>query len=404
MANGSDQFDLSSPIVVVIVAFVLVIILALIFYLSRYRKFTTNQYVIHFRNGKVKKAGTGGRVFLLPVFDQIVVIPTTVQQTLLEAREQVVSYEYQDVSLTAYIYWRVVDPSSAFGKVSFDHAASDYVERVIKNASESIIRTTCAKIPVEMIIRERGEIIKKVTSELHTLVNDWGLTIESVEIVYVEVLNQNLKANLEKVKQLEEEQTARLRAAEMEEITQLRNLEVQEKTGSSEQQVKLVVEQKAKERQIRITQLEQERAIVEADTGRKTVEIKAEAEKFRRLQADVEVEVQSQIRHAEARKIELLAEAEGEAARVKQRLLAEAEGIQEQTKALSESPDSILQLRVIESLPEIFRNIKVDRMMLLGEGQDAYKSLAQLVLPFAEIAREISQNSLQGKKGAEKSK
>jgi regulator of protease activity HflC (stomatin/prohibitin superfamily) len=352
----------------------------------------------------VKKAGTGGRVFLLPVFDQIVVIPTTVQQTLLEAREQVVSYEYQDVSLTAYIYWRVVDPSSAFGKVSFDHAASDYVERVIKNASESIIRTTCAKIPVEMIIRERGEIIKKVTSELHTLVNDWGLTIESVEIVYVEVLNQNLKANLEKVKQLEEEQTARLRAAEMEEITQLRNLEVQEKTGSSEQQVKLVVEQKAKERQIRITQLEQERAIVEADTGRKTVEIKAEAEKFRRLQADVEVEVQSQIRHAEARKIELLAEAEGEAARVKQRLLAEAEGIQEQTKALSESPDSILQLRVIESLPEIFRNIKVDRMMLLGEGQDAYKSLAQLVLPFAEIAREISQNSLQGKKGAEKSK
>ncbi|MFQ5977390.1 MAG: SPFH domain-containing protein [Candidatus Heimdallarchaeota archaeon] len=404
MANGSDQFDLSSPIVVVIVAFVLVIILALIFYLSRYRKFTTNQYVIHFRNGKVKKAGTGGRVFLLPVFDQIVVIPTTVQQTLLEAREQVVSYEYQDVSLTAYIYWRVVDPSSAFGKVSFDHAATDYVEKVIKNASESIIRTTCAKIPVEMIIRERGEIIKKVTSELHTLVNDWGLTIESVEIVYVEVLNQNLKTNLEKVKQLEEEQTARLRAAEMEEITQLRNLEVQEKTGTSEQHVKLAVEQKAKERQIRITQLEQERAIVEADTGRKTVEINAEAEKFRRLQADVEVEVQSQIRHAEARKIELLAEAEGEAARVKQKLLAEAEGILEQAKALSESPDNILQLRVIESLPEIFRNIKVDRMMLLGEGQDAYKSLAQLVLPFAEIAREISQNSLQGKKGTAKSK
>lgn len=394
---AEEDLAFTNPIVVVIVAFVLVIILGLIFYLSRYRKFTTNQYVIHFRNGKVKKAGTGGRVFLLPVFDQIVVIPTTVQQTLLEAREQVVSYEYQDVSLTAYIYWRVVDPSSAFGKVSFDHAASDYVERVIKNASESIIRTTCAKIPVEMIIRERAEIIKTVTSELHTLVNDWGLTIESVEIVYVEVLNQDLKTNLEKVKQLEEEQTARLRAAEMNEVTQLRNLEVQEKTGSSEQQVKLVVEQKAKERQIRITQLEQERAVIEAETTRKTVEINAEAERFRRLQADVEVEVQSQIRHAEARKIELLAEAEGEAAVVKQKLLAEAEGILEQAKALGENPESILQLRVIEALPEIFRNIKVDRMLLLGEGQDAYKSLAQLVLPFVEIAREISQKGVQGK-------
>ncbi|MFW9916742.1 MAG: SPFH domain-containing protein [Candidatus Thorarchaeota archaeon] len=402
MAEGEEI--LQNPIVMGIVAITLVVILGLIFYLSRYRKFTTNQYVIHFRNGKVKKAGTGGRVFLLPIFDQIVVIPTTVQQTLLEARERVVSYEYQDVSLTAYIYWRVIDPSSAFGKVSFDKAATDYVEKVIKNASESIIRTTCARMPIEMIIRERAEIIKNVTSELHTLVNDWGLTIESVEIVYVEVLNQNLKNNLEKVKQLAEQQTARLREAEMEEVTQLRNLEVQQKTGLSEQQVKLAVEQKAKERQIRITQLEQERALVEADTGRKTVEINAEAEKFRRLQADVEVEVQSQIRHAEARKIELLAEAEGEAERVKQKLLAQAEGILEQAKALSESPESVLQLRVIESLPEIFRNIKVDRMLLLGEGQDAYKSLAQLVLPFAQIAKEISQTTGSANKDAAKSK
>ncbi|MFX0113518.1 MAG: SPFH domain-containing protein [Candidatus Hodarchaeota archaeon] len=400
----AEMVDTSSPIVWGIVAVVLVIILALIFYISRYRKFTTNQYVIHFRNGKVKKAGTGGRVFLLPIFDQIVVIPTTVQQTLLEARERVVSHEYQDVSLTAYIYWRVVDPSSAFGKVSFDAGASDYVERVIKNAAESIIRTTCANMPVEMIIRERAEIIKRVTSELHVLVNDWGLTIESVEIAYVEVLNTELKQNLERVKQVEEEQKARLRSAEMEEVTRLRDLEVARKTGVQDQTVKLEVDQKDKERQIRVQQLEQERAIVEAETAKRTVEIKAEAERFKRLQSEVEVEVQSQIRHAEARKIELLAEAEGEAARVKQKLLAEAEGILEQARALSESPESILQLRVIESLPEIFRNIKVDRMLLLGEGQDAYKSLAQLVLPFAEIAREISQNTAQGKKSDVKKK
>ncbi len=387
-----------SPIVLGIVAIALVVILALIFYVSRYRKFTTNQYVIHFRNGKVKKAGTGGRVFLLPIFDQIVVIPTTVQQTLLEARERVVSHEYQDISLTAYIYWRVVDPSSAFGKVSFDAGASDFVEKVIKNAAESIIRTTCANMEIEMIIRERAEIIKRVTSELHVLVNDWGLTIESVEIAYVEVLNTDLKINLEKVKQIEEQQKARLRNAEMEEVTKLRDLEVARKTGVSDQTVKLEVDQRDKERQIRIQQLEQERAIVEAETTRKTVEIDAEAERFRRLQAEVEVEVQRQIRHAEARKIELFAEADGEAALVKQKLIAEAEGIREQAKALSEQPDNILQLRVIEALPEIFRNIKVDQMMLLGEGQDAYKSLAQLVLPFAHIAKEISQST----KGKEK--
>ena len=37
----------------------------------------------------------------------------------------------------------------------------------------------------------------------------------------------------------------------------------------------------------------------------------------------------------------------------------------------------------------VFKNINVDRMILLGEGQDAYKSVAQMVLPFMELAKEV---------------
>ncbi|TFF99146.1 MAG: hypothetical protein EU542_09300, partial [Promethearchaeota archaeon] len=48
-------------------------LLFLIFLISRYRKFKTNEYVIHFRNGKIKSSGKGGRVFLLPILDEIVV-------------------------------------------------------------------------------------------------------------------------------------------------------------------------------------------------------------------------------------------------------------------------------------------------------------------------------------------
>jgi hypothetical protein len=40
-------------------------------------------------------------------------------------------------------------------------------------------------------------------------------------------------------------------------------------------------------------------------------------------------------------------------------------------------------------LPDIFKNINIDRMILLGEGQDAYKSVAQMVLPFMELAKEV---------------
>jgi len=392
---------------VVFVAIATIAVLFLIFWVTRYRKFKTNEYVIHFRNGRVRRAGTGGRVFLLPVLDEIVVIPTTVQQTLLEAKEQVVSTEYQDVSLTAYVFWRVTEPEVAFGKVNWQPNAPDYVERVIKNATESIIRTTCANMPLEEIIRQRHVIIKRVTDDLHALMSDWGITVESVEVRDVQVLDRVLKENLEATKKLEEEQRAKLRRAEMEERTQLRNLDVAKKTGTGDQDVKLAVETKAKERQIQIQQLEQNRVLIEADTARRQVEIQAEAERVRRVKTEIDIQVERMEREAKARKTQLLAQAEGEAAVVREKLLAEAEGFLKQVQSIAQADERYIQLRTLEILPEVFKNIKVDRMLLLGEGQDAYKSITQLVLPFVQIAKEISDAGglglLSGARSAEKS-
>ncbi len=374
------------------------LILFLLFYVSRYRKFKPNEYVIHLRNGKVKKAGTGGRVFLYPLFDEIIVIPTTVQQTLLEAKEQVVSHEYQDVALTAYIYWRVTKPETSFSKVSWVRHEDDYVETVIKNTAESIIRTTCANMPIESIIRERELIIKSVTSELHTLVSDWGLTIESVEIRDVEVLDAKLKENLEADKKLQEEEKAKVRRAVMEETTQLRNLDVDQKTGLSEQEVNLRVQEKAKEREIRVQELELRRVEIEAETAKKKLLIEADAEKYKRITQEIDVEVERVTRQAEAMKTQLLAQAEGEAARIRQKLLAEAEGLLEQVKAADQASERFIQLKTMEMLPEVFKNMKIDNMMVLGQGEDAFQSLANAILPFVQIIGDMSKQKPKEKK------
>jgi regulator of protease activity HflC (stomatin/prohibitin superfamily) len=373
----------------VVVLFFVIIFLFIIFYVSRYRKYKTNEYVIHFRRGKVKRAGTGGTVVLWPVFDEVVVIPTTVQQTLLEAREKVVSHEYQDVALTAFVFWRVTNPEVSYSKVSWNPNRSDYVEKAIKNATEAIIRTTCANMKIEQIIRNRMEIIKNVTTELHHLAGDWGITIESIEIRDVEVLDERLKDNLEAVKKIEEAQTAQLRQAEMEQAVQLRNLEVRKQTGEEDQLVKLVIEKKAKEREIQVAQLEQQRAVIAAETSRKQKQINAEAEKYLQITQTVGVEAERIRQEALARKDQLLAEAEGEAAKISQTQIAMAKGILEQAKALSQADEKFIQMKSIEMLPEIFKNIAVDKMILLGEGQDAYKSIAQRVLPFLEIAKDM---------------
>ncbi len=387
LQNG-DPNILDSLWLVIVLAFV-IFFLFILFFVSRYRKYKTNEYVIHFRRGKVKRAGTGGTVVLWPVFDEVIIIPTTVQQTLLEAREKVVSYEYQDVALTAFVYWRVTNPEISYSKVSWNPARSDYVEKAIKNATEAIIRTTCANMQIEQIIRNRAEIIKNVTSELHHLAGDWGITVESVEIRDVEVLDERLKDNLEAVKKIEEAQVAQLRQAEMEESVQLRNLQVRARTGEQDQAVKLTIERKAKEREIQIVQLEQQRAIIAAETERKQKRINAEAEKYLRVTQEVGVEVERIRQQALAHKDQLLAEAEGEAAKISQTQIAYATGILEQAKALSQADEKYIQMKAIEMLPEIFKNIAVDKMILLGEGQDAYKSIAQMVIQFLEVAKEL---------------
>ena len=373
----------------IIVGIFVLIFLFIMFFVSRYRKYKTNEYVIHFRRGKVKRAGTGGTVVLWPIFDEVIVIPTTVQQTLLEAREKVVSYEYQDVALTAFVFWRVTNPEISYSKVSWNPNRSDYVEKAIKNATEAIIRTTCANMQIEQIIRNRMEIIKNVTSELHHLAGDWGITIESIEIRDVEVLDQRLKDNLEAVKKIEEAQTAQLRQAEMEQEVQLRNLLVRRHTGEEDQKVKLVIESQSKEREIQVARLEQERTIIQAETERKQKQINAEAEKYLQITQTVGVEAARIRQEAEARKDQLLAEAEGEAAKISQTQIAIAHGILEQAKALSQADEKYIQMRAIEMLPEVFKNITVDKMILLGEGQDAFKSIAQMVVPFLEIAKDI---------------
>lgn len=366
----------------------------MVFFASRYRKYKTNEYVIWLRGGKVRKTGTGGSGFILPLIDEVISIPTTVQQTWLEAKERVVSHEYQDLSVTAFIYWRVSSPEVAFGKVSWEPAASDYVEKVIKNAAESIIRTTCANMPIEQIIRERNEIIKVISSELHALMADWGIVTESVEIRDVEVLDHSLKENLEASKKINEDQKARLRKAEMEEITKLRNLEVDRKTGLQDQEVKLAVESKMKERQIRIQELEQSRVVVEAETAQKQAIIQADAQKARRIAEEIDVEIERMTREAEARKTQLMAQAEGEAAIIREKLTAEAEGLLKQVKALEQADERFIQLKTLEILPEVFKGIKIDNMMLLGEGQEAFKSLAGMVIPFMQVAKEMGGKDL----------
>jgi len=354
-----------------VVTGIIVLFMILIFMATRYRKFKTNQFVIHLRNGKVKHAGLGGSIWLLPLIDEFIVIPTTSIQTILEAHEQVVSKEYQNISIVGMLIWKVVDPEKAFSAVSWNGNNDNYVEKILKNAAEAIIRTTCANMELEKIIRERREIIKQISKELHELTADWGIVIESIEIREVTILEHMLKENMEATKKAEEARKARIAKANAERESRLRELEVQNEVGAEEQQVLKQIETQRVQKEIAVAELERERKKVEADGERQKKVIEADAE-------------------AQMIKKTLVAKAEGEAEKIKQQMLAQAEGFLKQVEAMGSADERFLAVQLTNLLPEIFKNVKPEKMFVMGNGDDAFNSISRALLPFLQLLPEYS--------------
>jgi regulator of protease activity HflC (stomatin/prohibitin superfamily) len=349
----------------------IIIFLFVIFLAARYRKFKTNQFVIHLRNGKVKHAGLGGSLFLLPLIDEYIVIPTTSIQTVVEAHEQVVSNEYQNIEIEGLLIWKVIDPEKAFSAVSWVMGDNNYVEKILKGATEAIIRTTCANMPIEKIIRERREIIDPIEKDLHELTADWGIVIESLEILEVIIVEPELKKNMEATKQAEEFRKARIAKADAERASRMRELEVKNEVGIQEQFVEREIELRRKDKEIAIAEQERERKIIEADGERqkKIIEADASAQQIKR---------------------NLIAQAEGEAESIKLQMLAQAEGFKEQVKAMSTADERFLAVQLTNILPEIFKNLKPDKMFIMGDGNEAFSSLSRAILPFLQLLPEYS--------------
>ncbi|MHA1561948.1 MAG: SPFH domain-containing protein, partial [Promethearchaeota archaeon] len=339
---------------------VVTIVLIALFFASRYRKFKTNEYVIFLRGGKVKSAGRGGHVIKLPLIDEIIVIPTTTRKTLLNSSDKILSREFQDVKISAILYWRVSEPEISFNAVVWDARSPDYVERVLSTATEAIIRTTCASLTVETIICDRTEIIKTISDQLLNLTKDWGIVIESLEIIEVQVLDKDLKDNMEAVKKIQEQQRARLANADAKELYRLREIDVSRQAELAQ-----------KEMAIQVQRQELTRVELEAEAYKKATLIRADAD-------------------AKAIKMKILAKKEAEATGIRLKMTAEAEGFQKQVDAINSGDQNFISLKLIEKMPEIYKNISPDKMIVMGEGNKSWNSILGSIIPLMQVLPEFN--------------
>jgi len=336
----------------------LVFILLLMIVRSRYRKFGTNVFVIHFRNGKVKKAGLGGAFFLIPIIDSYTIIPTTAQKVDLEA-EKVLSRENQEVVVRGFLVWRVIDPEKTFSSVEWEK-----ISGTLKDIAESVIRTTCANMSLADILRERQNIVNAIVSELDAIVSDWGIKIETVEIREVDIVNRELLTNLQA--EMFWEQWRKAGSLEQKSKQEVGLLETERET---------IVGIKAKERDLALAKKQIEVSKTKAEAEKVEKVIRAEAEKESKLK---------------------IAEAEAQSEYIK--LAKRAEGLQELNKAIT---DKLIAYEMVQKLPEVVKNLKemFKNAIFVGSSGDFSSALNSLIGTIYTAVEKWSEVFLKSKKG-----
>ena len=176
-------------------------------------------FFVHLRRGKPIAQGEGGMVIRIPFFDKVLTIDKTVQQLNIDS-EEVLSKEKQKISLRTIVQWQAIDAISTINNVKWHE-----IPKLIRAIIESVIRTTCAQLRVEVILEERQKIIDAIKKELIEITKDWGVTIITIEIPDVAVVNTEFLKDMSRPREAEMKKTAELAEIEKDQITQIQKVE-----------------------------------------------------------------------------------------------------------------------------------------------------------------------------------
>jgi regulator of protease activity HflC (stomatin/prohibitin superfamily) len=397
-----------------------VLLMLIIIFKKRYKIFTSNEFVLHFRSGKLKTASYGGGVFLLPIVDHIVVLSTAIQTVDISASEKVISKENQEIIVRGFIVWRITEPEMAFKAIGTTAMTS--ISVTLEQIVEAVIRTAVANMTLEQILRERSIIIESIMSEVTPIVESWGVSIETVEVRDVTVVNQELFDDLQAPFENEKRRMAReisiITERDIREMAILKDLKIakaeakannEARTFEAEQdQVAKVRELKRdkavvdQQRVLDLTEQEKKRAVEVAIQAREQqvgeairvkqfefmkIEMAKQVEQAAKEQEQKTIDAQTaliqreknaqaeakQLRIvAEAQKEQMMAEAEGRRAI----LLAEAEGLRENVNAQNQINEAVLMQKLIDQLAVIASSMKVGDIQWMnfggnGSGEDS---------------------------------
>lgn len=157
------------------------------------------EWLLVISDGELKQAGVGITAILGPM-DQAVRLPAAIHKVSLSAQQ--VSQEMQGVEVSGFIVWtvnRVGDgPFKCYRYL--EGLSGDGLREAsshIKGMAESIIRHQVANLRLQEVITNRTLLRNKVREEMQSVVQGWGIWLETVEVTDVRVLSSSVFDDLQ---------------------------------------------------------------------------------------------------------------------------------------------------------------------------------------------------------------
>jgi regulator of protease activity HflC (stomatin/prohibitin superfamily) len=292
------------------------------FLFYRHLRAEPNQYVLHYRNGRVVRGGAGLTYWFLPLSAAIAQVPVEDVQTTFILRER--SADVQEITVQATLTYRIADPQRAAQRVNFSISLNNgaWVEQPLQrlntlwaNWSRHPVRARLIEMDVVDIVRLGADVTREALEEAlrsNSAIEEMGLTLVSVQIDQVSPTPELEKAlqtpTREEIQQKADEATFQRRALAVEKERAIKENELQTEIELARRQEDLIRRQGANQMLDAQQDAERQRFEVEARVDRDTLATRGKADMMQ-MMADAEAETKRKLLdvevEAEARKVEV---------------------------------------------------------------------------------------------------
>jgi flotillin len=170
------------------------------FYFRRFHTSEPNEWMLIVRDGRVIESGVGISGFA-KYSDTVVKFPSKINKVKFTAQQ--VTKEIQGIEISGVIIWTIYrekdGPFKAFKYLGEDIKNNDprtANENLVEMAN-AIVRHRIANSTIDEILKNRNEVRDEIRKEMNSIINGWGVWLESVEITDVKILSSTLFTNLQ---------------------------------------------------------------------------------------------------------------------------------------------------------------------------------------------------------------